>query len=490
MTAVGRASATPANIARPFVARAALLCVLAATGCSSDTDIVGHCESVTEPGLFLSGSNGSEYVWWSPSVGLLDDHLWVTYFQEIDGKALGFGRWYDAATLVPTGEPVHLGTVDVWELQNWVRDGSALVGQVWSDPSEPAAIAPEDEDQLVHVWRVTPPPGLSADTRSVGLATAGPWDPLWPGVWFRSLGLSALYSAGFQGAVPVAVTSMGPIGALDAVAPCEGTARGRMSIHVFGAPLLARRLPFPTEACDDGQAGTPWLFSLGDSEVGLLYRHGRVEDHQVRYIRLGPDGTPRSTSRIVGGGANAAVSDVRGGFQPRAVRVGERVLFTERRGSDAGCYTIRVVDVDGANAEDAPWQLPCADDGGYADGPVITWIHQLVSVPGAAVIVWYERTNVSGGIITDPATYREGVFAVMLTQDGKRGSAVMRLTTPDFTAAGLDAAGTPVTANETDVQVAADSNNVFATWIDRRAPDAPSPPAGYHARMVRCVVDP
>ena len=239
-----------------------------------------------------------------------------------------------------------------------------------------------------------------------------------------------------------------------------------------------------------GQAGSPWLFAIDGIEVGLLYRHAAVEDHDVRYVRLGGDGTPRSTSRIVGGGTNAAVSSDRGGFQPRAVRVAGHVLFTERRGSDSGCYTIRVMDLDGRNAEDAPWQLPCAADGGYADGPVITWIHQLVSVPGAAVIVWYERTNVSGGIITDPASYREGLFAVMLTEDGKRGSAMMRLTTPDFTAAGLDAAGTRVTANDTDVQVAADGNNVFATWIDRRAPDAPSPPAGYHARMVRCVVDP
>jgi hypothetical protein len=77
----------------------------------------------------------------------------------------------------------------------------------------------------------------------------------------------------------------------------------------------------------------------------------------------------------------------------------------------------------------------------------------------------------------------------MLTEEGKRGSAVMRLTTPDFTAAELDLDGTPVGASDTDVQAAADGNNIFATWIDRRSPDAPAPAAGYHARMIRCTVD-
>jgi hypothetical protein len=117
------------------------------------------------------------------------------------------------------------------------------------------------------------------------------------------------------------------------------------------------------------------------------------------------------------------------------------VLFTERRSSQ--CYTIRVMELDGG-----------------------------------------------GGIIADPTSYREGVFAVMLTEEGKRGSAVMQLTTSDFTATEVDLDGTPVFANDTDVQAAADGNHVFATWIDRRSPDAPPPIAGYHARMIRCAVDP
>lgn len=490
MSTYGRSPDRSASVLGIVIVCVSALGALTLTSCSSDTDIIGHCTAVTEPGLFLSGDNGGGYTWWSPSVGLLDDHLWGTYVQVVDGKWMGLGRWYDAATLAPTSEPVHLGTVDIWQLQNWVHDGDALVGQVWADPAEPATVVPEDEDQLVHLWRVTPPPASVSEGQRIVVTTAGPWDPFWPGTWFRAIGLSATYRAGFQGAVPIATTLARPIGALGVVAPCAATAGGEVSVHVFTTDLTAHRLPFPTTACGVGSASTPWLFPIDGDEVGLLYRDATVDDHEIRYVRLSSDGIPRSTTRVVGGGANVAVTDDTAGFQPRGVRVGGHILFTERRGANSECYTIRVMDLNGNDADDAPWQLPCANDGGYGDGPVVTWIHQLLSVPGAAVIVWYERTNVSSGVITNPASYHEGVFAVMLTEEGKRGSAVMRLTTSDFTAAQVDADGTPVSANDTDVQAIADGNNIFATWIDRRSPDAPAPAAGYQARMIRCTVDP
>jgi hypothetical protein len=110
--------------------------------------------------------------------------------------------------------------------------------------------------------------------------------------------LSAFEHTGFQGALPLAFTVSGAVGALGAMAPCSGPRFGRVSIHTFSSDVIARRLPFPTEACDVGGAGTPWLFPIDDDEVGLLYRHAGAHDHEVRYVRLGPDGTPRSTSRI------------------------------------------------------------------------------------------------------------------------------------------------------------------------------------------------
>jgi len=450
---------------------AALLALLSA--CSGDTDIIGRCEAVTEPQILLSGSNGMEYVWWSPSVGLLDDHVWVTYVQLVDARGVAFGRWYDAQTLLPASEPVVLGTYTYWELQQWVRDGDALVGQVWADPSEPAEIT--SDDQLVHLWRVTPPPALSATGRRVAINTFDPADDPTrvPGPW-SAISLGAVYQPGFQGAIPIAVTDSGPVGALLAVAPCSGPLFGRLSVHVFDNDVSATRVPLPTAVCDFGGVTAPWLFPIDGDEVGLLYRNAAsIEDHEVRYVRLGADGTPRTTSRIVGGGANVARFSIAGGYQPRGVRVREHVLFTERRGDYDQCYTIRVMGLDGEDAEDAPWQLPCADD---EDGsPMVTWIHQLVSVPGAAVIVWGERANfdLEGA---DPTILREGVFAVMLTEDGKRGSAVMRLTDPAYTVFGGD----------TDVQVAADGNNIFATWIDLRSAEA----EGYYARMISCTVDP
>lgn len=489
------------STSRPFTISAgdralfasALLAALSA--CSGDTDIIGRCIPTTDPAVLLSGSNGGDYVWWSPSVGLIDGHVWVTYVQNIDGKWLGLGRWYDATTLAAESEPVRLGTVDIWELQNWARDGDSLVGQVWADPAEPAEIS--SDDGLVHLWRVTPPPDATANGQRIALTTYDPADnpfPLVPGRR-RTITLSDLYAAGFQGALSVAVVGRAVVGALGAVAPCPGVAFGGVSVHSFGGDYAASRLPFPTVDCAIGGAGVPWLFPLDGDEVGLLYRHGEVDDHEVRYARLDARGQPTSSSRIVGGGENTPCCDVTGGFQPRGVRVRDHVLFTERRGDSSFCYTVRVMDLDGDDVDDAPWQLPCADDGGDGDGPVVTWIHQLVAVPGAAVLVWQERTNLFVGEaftedITDPARYHEGVFAVMLTEDGKRGSAVMELTTPEFTAAEVDAAGTPVFALDTDVQVAADGNEVFATWIDRRAPTAPGPLAGYHARSFRCVVDP
>jgi len=470
---------------------ALLAALLALSACSGDADIIGRCEALTEPQLFLSGDNGGlGEVWWSPSVGLIGDHVWVTYVQMIDGKWLGLGRWYDTSTLVPTSEPVRLGTVDIWELQNWVRDGDALVGQVWADPAEEAITS---DDGLVHLWRVTPPPMSTAVGNRVALTTYDPADDpfLLPGRW-RTIDLSVFENAGFQGAIPIVATASGPLGALGAMAPCPGARFGGISVHVFGADLTAHRLPFPSELCEIGGAGVPWLFPLSANEVGLLYRHGGADDHEVRFVRLAADGTPTSMPRVVGGGENVAVAGEYAGFQPRGVRVRQHILFTERRGATGQCYTVRLTDLDGDDAEDAPWQLPCADDGGSAWGPVVTWIHQLVAVPGAAVLVWQERSNVSasGEIISDPSSYHEGVFAVMLTEDGKRGSAVMTLTTPEFTAAEGNSDGTPIFAGDTDVQVAADGNNIFATWIDTRVASAPGPPAGYHARSFRCIVDP
>ncbi|MCZ7685397.1 MAG: hypothetical protein M5U28_44120 [Sandaracinaceae bacterium] len=128
--------------------------------------------------------------------------------------------------------------------------------------------------------------------------------------------------------------------------------------------LAGRSLPLPAATFCDPYApepGTPWLVGLDDG-VGLLFRHGAVGEEEVHFARPDEWGRLAGPPRVVGGIPN--LSSVDGGNQPRAVHIGHRMLFTERRGSENRCHAIRVMNDDGSGAGEAPWQLPCY---GFAD---------------------------------------------------------------------------------------------------------------------------
>lgn len=150
------------------------------------------------------------------------------------------------------------------------------------------------------------------------------------------------------------------------------------------------------------------------------------------------------------------------GFYPSATVVSGRLIFTERSSRDGNtCHLLRVADEDGSDAHDAPWQLPCFRAGSESD--LITTEPLLATVGDRAILVWDQRTGPERiESVAALSEYDEGIFAVVLTPDGLRGSEIVRVTREDSSVTASDRPGSFLPS------IAVEGDSVVVTWADVR----------------------
>jgi hypothetical protein len=452
--------------------------VMVVAGCGrGDVDIIGRCELLTDAVRPLDEEPRFPAPEFAPSVGLLDGQAWVTWMvwegtSRLDSNHwVQWGRWYDEAW-APLGPPHFLGERPNHRSQ-WVRHGGELVGQTWVDPEG----VPEPlEKERVHRVRV-PPPGAGEPWLE---RIEVPASEVCPDCGLVGLGDFGTNPGFEQGLLPAAV-GFGDVWLVFGAspAPCaydRATPRWHR-LHLVRGPssTVAEAMLFEEGVCEPRETGSdaetnPMLVPLDDGALGLFYRRGvSGGDGLLRYVPLAADGQVVGEPRVVDGRPFHTQGN---GFQPRAVAVpGGRVLLMERRAPSGVCPALRIMNADGSRARDAPWQLPCirTSEDGDRSSVLRTQSVALVPVPGAAVLVWGQQRSFSD-IQPDEA----GVFAVLLTPEGRRGSEVVMLTELSGVSGGP---GITVGAD-------AEGDEVAAVWWDSRS----LPDVGVHARRLRCTV--
>jgi hypothetical protein len=456
-----------------------VLCGLGMAGCGpGDVDIIGRCELVTDVVRPLDEEPRFPAPEFAPSVGLLDGQAWVTWMvwegtsREDSNHWVQWGRWYDG-DWEPLGPPHFLGERPNHRSQ-WVRHGGEVVGQTWVDPE---GVAEPLDKERVHRVRV-PAPGAGDPWLEPIEVPASEVCPDCGMVGLTDFGIGP----GFEEGLLPAAEGFGDMWLIFGAspAPCQyDTMTGRwLRLHLIHgiSSSLAEAMLFEEGVCeprpDVSDAETnAMMVPLEDASLGLFYRRGSPGyDGLLRYVRVAADGQVVGDPRIVDG---RPFHTQGGGFQPRAVAVpGGRVLFMERRGPSGFCHALRIMGEDGSSARDAPWQLPCirTSDEGDRSRVVRTQSLALVPVPGGAVLVWGQQRR-----FEEIAPEDVGVFAVLLTPQGRRGSEVVMLTE---VSGGLGGPGITIGAD-------AEGDEVAAVWWDSRT----LPDVGVHARRLRCTVE-
>ncbi len=465
---------------RSDIAPILVVAAVACAGCDDEVDIIGECtlgemKRVTEEPLL-------------PSVGLLDGRVLLSVSYDVPAEYLTLrrsewqGLWLDQE-LEPASEPLWLGSGLIGAARaRWLRHDGALVAHTWSRPEPP----PPWSEDTISLWTVTPPPDARAEALPIEIdIPPAPEDN--PGV--NGLGLGVLHQPGAETALPGAASPAGVAGVVAAIPPeCGERLATYYRLHWFsGMQPQAEPIQWGDDRCElydyDRAVESPWLFEGLDGRPSILFRGGA--DGRVHLLRLNEDFTIRDGPRRVGGTHVTTTDD---GFQPRAVSVpGGRVLFFERISGGNDCHMLRIMNADGTCVEDTPWQLPCMSVGRYrADRPIVTGYLELVAVPGGAVVVWGEHTNPGSLRITSDIDYREGIYAALLTPEGRRGSAIVEIT--DDAATFLE----PVPRTEIlgpfpvkpRPSVAVEDDALVVAWPDRRE-HAP----GVYVRKLTCTVD-
>jgi hypothetical protein len=304
----------------------------------------------------------------------------------------------------------------------FVELDGGLEASVWA--ADPFTDETRDTELVRHV-RFDPPPEMSVAITAPELDIITPSDRGYVGLY---AGL-ATFSVGIEGKLPAARVASSLASAFSAApSACgyEGIVRGNVIVGGEVVPLA------PTDAVCHSLIGTglTWLFELDEATLGALFRvrpGGRLH-----YVRLALDGSLLTAPVVVDG--NHVLSPLEGGYQPRAVRVGAHVLFTERRGDYNRCHAIRVMNLDGTGAGDAPWQLPCYGDERNSRDALFVPSIELLAVPGGALLVYAERPYAISTFVTRDFPWTEAIHAVLLDGDGRRGSDVIEVTDEDATA--------------------------------------------------------
>jgi hypothetical protein len=335
-----------------------------------------------------------------------------------------------------------------------------------------------------------------------------------------SIGSGGLQSNGYEALVPIAATSLG--GRFNGLARRAGCTTPTLDVFRLvafderGTSSFLLFCPDHTTCNPDPRylPGNVAALTLDDGTVALMYREGaeHLGGGAVVLARVDP-ATHRPLGPPVRVGSDASGYYLDGGFQVSAVTVaGGGVLFFERAqachyhyGPDCkddglewfpsnynDCSILRHAGQDGSRPRHAAWQLPCLR---LSNSEVFYEVMRtnrrfLGKLPrGRAVAVWNERNRYGlltyVQLVTRDTPWREGIYLAMVTEDGLRGSEVVRVTDDEATALPPRPERTetygPFPA-DFDLDIATEGDRVFVAWQDRRR-HAP----GIYGRLFRCT---
>lgn len=382
-------------------------------------------------------------------------------------------HWYTLPTFEAAGGSIDMG-VGTERRPTWVPFRGGLEGYLLSDlERRPFDTTPVSD--IVTWWRMESSPVRSVP-RSVTVDV--------PNGCLNCLGVSVDPTyPGRQGTSPSVatgntVTAVIPAIPSGCVAEGEEVLLNYQRLQSFGTDGLGARPvfwpeepPCPLEpvGVEDESVLLPSLVELSEERVGVFFVSLAASPPPPKYIVLSSGGTLLQDRRTVGG-SHARQSTVVGGDQVRAVRLGMTVIFVEGYRRADHCHLIRLMNEDGSDLRDAPWQLPCVEDLTKATLSVElgTW--------GDVAVLAYSERHENGTFRLIPGEWFESVKVILLTEQGRLASMPLTITEPRSTAR-----RGPYT-RDFDVSLAAheDSPPVVA-WTDFRS-DAP----GVYARELTC----
>lgn len=174
----------------------------------------------------------------------------------------------------------------------------------------------------------------------------------------------------------------------------------------------------------DLAAGTAWPVALSDGRrMGVFFASGISGVPPIReYMIVEADGT------VVFGPIDVGTTMERFPAldygQGRAVRLGTSLIFAEylRRGDI--CSGLRIMNEEGTNVRDTPWQLPCRSD----DLLWVSWV-ELRAFGDHALVVWSEHADPF-----DAPAWSERVMLALLDDRGRLASEPLEVTPPGASA--------------------------------------------------------
>ncbi len=317
-------------------------------GCESDTDIRG--EIVLGEPMSLDAIPGEP-----TSLGLLDDWVLVTSSRPvIDGDPDLWGdtvvetliTWIDPEGNI--GETTSLGWAQVrtGETPRWL----AWEGELWASvlAADPSAPPPVDRD-YIRIVSVSPTNGIGCSVR-----------PDLP-VLESDMFLTVDTLTGVGGYNPAVLSPRGPVFGLSAIPET-------CSAFAFAddfRPLLVEGCGDASWLPEDGACLRPNLLTRciqlaahGD-EIGVLAASSvslasDPPSHWQRFSR----GVSVSPPALVG---SRRPSGFRGVAVPSVTVLGDTVLWLDATEDEGFCSFVRSMRWDGTDAQDAPWQPPCAE---------------------------------------------------------------------------------------------------------------------------------
>ncbi len=426
----------------------------ALSGCVSDSDV--RVRLAASEGFVAVSDPTAD----GASVGLSADALvllWdVPGGPETRGTRMGVDRWaawFDRRTGVSSSDSYPLGPYAAHSS----RLAMAADGTFWAQHiGAPDGVVDVADEEVLHVLELAESGAPVPHRISIELAQRA--ESTW------SVGLAGV-GEGF-GPLSAVATSEGVSFAVTAFPRDCPSDVGAARVHVFSSrDLVARVLsegPVSCPSIDDSGLGRAWTHPLiidTHAAQSLLLSRGDYRDGRLaQAAQIG--GLALGEQRRVGGIDWSGPPVPQGaGFELSAARAVSSVLLAERDGLRQGnsCSRLRVLELDGRDARDAPFQLECQRQ---SPGRVITAFVDMVSTPLGAFFVWGERT---GPLVADTSApgYRERIRAVLLDSSGRRTSDIVDVT-PD----GAVAPGEFVPI------ASASGNDVAVAWRDARM-DAP-----------------
>lgn len=406
----------------------------------------------------------------SLQLGRLDESVLLSWYEL--GTNRWLSRWYTLPELSPLGDVVDHGTGGETR-PRWVERDGALEALLVTDPEgRPLRTLPNSE--FVAWWRMAP--GAEAARRAVIIPRACDECQVF-------LGAASAINQGFQGVFPAINIGGHGLGALSTIPEqCEITIPllNLNRLHFIDSESLeVQPILWSSDSCNPGvepgyelTVAVPWLISLDDARVGVIYRP--LGSESPHYFVTSLFGEILSDPVDVGTrGIDRFLSF--GGTQARGQRLGERLLVTEGLSHPDVCSALRSFTVEGADVRDAPWQLPCREDTDIRT----YWIEMERIGARHAVLAWTESHN---DPVAFPSRWFERVQVAVLDEDGQLASRPMVVTLPESTALLAPLELEPGTNDFPIALSATESGEVIVAWSDYRR-DAP----GVYAQRIECA---